>query len=362
MTPIQIEDNILASADLIELCHQLGSRVAIVTDSHVEEFYGRRLEKHLKSHDLTVYLFSFPGGEFYKTRTTKEMIEDQMMHHGLGRDTCLLGLGGGVTLDIAGFIASTYCRGIPFISCPTSLLAMVDSAIGGKTGVNTSFGKNLIGSFYAPEMIFIDPTTLRTLPKKEVQNGLMEMVKDGLIADPLYFELFEKHAENLIDCELGTMIEAIEGSCRIKQTIVKADAKEKGGVRRLLNFGHTVGHALEQVTNYQISHGEAVALGMLAEAKLSSELGRLTQDTYQRIRQLITKLHPELPQITASIDSIKEAMALDKKAKNNMARFVILKAIGSPLECDGEYCMEVKEKALDTALEDCLNPTKKSVV
>jgi len=350
MTPIQIEDNILASADLIEICHQFGSRVAIITDSHVEEFYGRRLEKHFKNHDLNVHLFSFPGGEFYKTRTTKEMIEDQMMQHGLGRDTCVLGLGGGVTLDLAGFIASTYCRGLPFISCPTSLLAMVDSAIGGKAGVNTSFGKNLIGSFYSPEMIFIDPTALRTLPKKEVRNGLMEMVKHGLIADPLYFELFEKHAAKLIDCDPALMSEAIEGSCRIKQAIVKADAKEKQGIRRLLNFGHTVGHALEQVANYQVSHGEAVALGMLVEARISRQLGRLNQDAYQRIEQLITKLHPELPQITASMESLKEAMALDKKAQKNVARFVILQAIGSPLECDGEYCMEVKDKILDAAL------------
>jgi len=349
MTPIQIEDNILASADLIELCHQLGSRVAIVTDSHVEELYGHRLEKHLKDHDLDAFLFSFPGGEFYKTRTTKELIEDQMLAKGLGRDTCLLGLGGGVTLDLAGFLASTYCRGIPYISCPTTLLAMIDSAIGGKTGVNTPFGKNLVGAFYSPIMIFIDPTTLRTLPEKEMRNGLMEMIKHGLIADPLYFELLEKYKKKILECDQELLSEAIEGSCRIKQNIVKADANESG-IRRLLNFGHTVGHALEQVTDYQISHGEAVAIGMLVEAKLSCEVGRLDKDALERIHHIINVIHPKLPTISAPAEQIKEAMAMDKKSSKNIPRFVVLNAIGSPLECDGDYCMTVKGKALDAAL------------
>jgi len=350
MTPIQIEDNILASADLIELCHQHGPRVAIVTDSHVEELYGHRLEKHLKDHDLDVFMFSFPGGEFYKTRTTKELIEDQMLAKGLGRDTCLLGLGGGVTLDISGFIASTYCRGIPYISCPTSLLAMIDSAMGGKTGVNTPFGKNLIGSFCHPQMIFIDTATIRSLPEKEMRNGLMEMIKHGIIADPQYFALFENHGGKILDGETGYLHEAIEGSCRIKQSIVKDDQKEKGK-RRLLNFGHTVGHALEQITDYQITHGEAVAIGMLIESKLSCEIGRLDQESLQRIQKVITKHHPELPKPKVTKEQLKEAMAMDKKSTKNVPRFVILNGIGAPLECDGDYCMAVKEKALDAALE-----------
>ncbi|NGX58388.1 MAG: 3-dehydroquinate synthase [Chlamydiae bacterium] len=349
MTPIQIEEHILASSDLIEMAHQLGSRVAIITDSCVEELYGHRLEKHLRDHNLDVFMFSFPGGEFYKTRTTKEMIEDQMQAQGLGKDTCIIALGGGVTLDMAGFIASTYCRGIPYLSCPTTLLSMIDASIGGKTGVNTSFGKNLIGAIYTPEMIFIDTTTLRTLSQNEVCNGLMEMIKHGIIADPLYFEMFEKDGDKISELDVEYLNEAIEGSCRIKQKIVKADLQEKGK-RRLLNFGHTIGHALEQVTNFKIPHGEAVAVGMIAEAYLSYELGRLEKEAFERIETVIRKNHPNLTIPSMTPDLLMEAMAMDKKSMKNVPRFVILKAIGSPMECDGDYCMSAKEKVLDKVL------------
>lgn len=342
MTPIQIEDNILVSGDLVELCVHLGPNVAIITDSTVEQILGSRLEKHLKSHDLNVSLFSYPGGECYKTRTTKEMIEDQMLAGGFGRDTCLIALGGGVTLDLAGFLASTYCRGIPYLSCPTSLMAMIDAAIGGKTGVNTTFGKNLIGTFYPPEMILIDLNNLRTLPKKEVQNGTMEMIKHGLIADADYFSLFEQESECVADWELSRLQEAIEGSLRIKQAIVKEDAHEKGK-RRLLNFGHTLGHAIEQASHFEMPHGEAVAHGMILEARLSSKLGYLDSYALERIETVIHHYHPDLPKLSLPPEAIHASMSLDKKSKNGAPRFVLLSDIGSPLDCEGDYCRFVDD-------------------
>lgn len=354
MTPIQIEDNILAGSELVEMAYQLGTKAAIITDSCVEELYGHRLEKHLKDHNLDVSLFSFPGGEFYKTRTTKEMIEDQMLSQGFGRDTCIIALGGGVTLDMAGFIAATYCRGVPMISCPTSLLGMVDAAIGGKTGVNTAYGKNLIGALYSPEMILIDTTTLKTLPEKEIRNGLIEMIKHAVIADPRYFEVFEDQGKKIAQCELGLLTEALVTSCRIKQEIVKADRKEEGK-RRLLNFGHTVGHALELVTDYQMTHGEAVAIGMIAESYLSYQLGHLDKQAFERIEALIRQTHSHLIMPEVEPERLIEAMSLDKKSLKNIPRFVILKAIGHPLECDGDYCMPAKEKVLEKTLQWLLN-------
>jgi 3-dehydroquinate synthase len=351
MTPVQIEENILASSELVELCAQLGSRAAIVTDSHVEDLYGHRFEQHLKDHGLDVYLFSFPGGEFYKTRTTKEMLEDQMQDKGLGKDTCLIGLGGGVVTDVAGFIASTYCRGIPYICCPTTLLGMVDASIGGKTGVNTSFGKNLIGTFYSPEMVYIDTTTLRTLTQKEIRNGTVEMIKHALVSDALYFEFFENHLERIHRVELGFITEAIEASCRIKQKIVKSGGNEDGK-RHLLNFGHTIGHAIETAADYKLSHGEAVAMGLIAESYLSMKLGRLDEGSFERIEKVLRDNHPELylpREVTPKI--LREAMAMDKKSKKSRPRFSVLKAIGAPMECDGDFCMEVKDKLIDKTLD-----------
>ena len=351
MTPVQIEENILAGSELVELCSQLGSRAAIVTDSHVEDLYGRRFEQHLKDHGLEVYLFSFPGGEFYKTRTTKEMLEDQMQAKGLGKDTCLIGLGGGVATDIAGFIAATYCRGIPYICCPTTLLGMVDASLGGKTGVNTAFGKNLIGAYYPPEMVYIDTTTLRTLKQNEIRNGTVEMIKHALVADALYFEFFEKHLDRIHVVDIGYVTEAIETSCRIKQNIVKSDRQESGK-RHLLNFGHTIGHALETTSDFKLSHGEAIAMGLIAESHLSMKLGRLDEGSFQRIEKVLRDNHPELslsPEVTPKV--LREAMTMDKKSRKSRPRFSVLKAIGAPMECGGDFCMEVKDKLIDKTLD-----------
>ncbi|HEV8051302.1 MAG TPA: 3-dehydroquinate synthase family protein, partial [Parachlamydiaceae bacterium] len=214
----------------------LASKFAIISDDIVGPLYARKLQQALSLHGSEVHLFTFPHGELHKTRTTKEMLENRLFVKGLGRDTCLIALGGGVVSDIAGYLAATYCRGIPLVLIPTSLLGMVDASIGGKTGVNVPQGKNLLGCIYQPKKVLIDPSFLKTLPKKELVNGIVEMIKHGVIADSAYFEFLEKQADKLLGPDSNQLVKAIFGSCCIKNGIVEQDEKENGK-RRLLNFG-----------------------------------------------------------------------------------------------------------------------------
>ena len=228
---------------------------------------------------LEAILFSFPNGEQHKSRATKEKLEDQLFEKELGRDICVIALGGGVTTDLGGYLAATYCRGVPLVMMPTSLLGMVDASIGGKTGVNTPYGKNLVGSIYQPKKVLIDPATLQSLPLKELRNGIVEMIKHGLILDRDYFTYLNEHADQLLELDLSILEKAIFESCRIKREIVEQDDRESGK-RNLLNFGHTVGHALENLTHYSLAHGEAVAIGILVESHLAVQLGHLNSNDF----------------------------------------------------------------------------------
>ena len=248
--------------------------------------YGEPLQRELASSGLEAFLFSFSNGEQYKTRETKEILENQLFEKGLGRDTCVIALGGGVVTDIAGYVAATYCRGIPHVMFPTSLLGMVDASIGGKTSVNVPYGKNMVGCIYQPRKVVIDLSTLISLPKKEFANGVVEMIKHGLIADCKLFEDLEKHSDELLALNAVKLEQTIFESCRIKKEIVEQDEKENGK-RRLLNFGHTIGHALERLTHYSLSHGEAVAIGLLVESYLSVRLGILDQKSFERIKKIL---------------------------------------------------------------------------
>jgi 3-dehydroquinate synthase len=264
----------------------------------------------------------------------------------LGRDTLLIAIGGGVVTDLGGFLAATYNRGIPLILIPTTLLGMVDAAIGGKTGVNTHFGKNLIGAYYPPQDIFIDPSLLSTLPEKEWINGASEIIKYALIHSPA---LFQQLANNMDKWDARDPIYLqglINASIAIKQEVIEADFQESG-YRRILNFGHTIAHAIETLEDYRISHGEAVALGMLIEGYLSYRLGLLSQDEFEEINALLRLFRFPLhlpPSIT--LEKLLQAMATDKKAKGAHPRFVLLNGIGSVAPFDGTYCSEVDEKLL----------------
>jgi 3-dehydroquinate synthase len=254
-----------------------------------------------------------------KTREMKAFLEDELFRRGFGRDTVLVAVGGGTITDLVGFVASTYMRGVPLILVPTTLLAMVDAAIGGKTGIDTPFGKNLIGSFYLPKAIVIDLDVLKSLPEREMMHGMSEILKIGLVHDPAILEMSG-------DEQILRVIQA-------KIAVVEKDPKEQG-LRRILNFGHTIGHAIETCTG--MAHGEAVAIGCVAESYLSWRMGFLSEIELQRIVGLFPKVECEL-----SVDAIIQAMQLDKKRAKGKVRFVLLRKIGEAVDFDGDYCTEV---------------------
>lgn len=297
-----------------DACLAISKTGAILADENLLETHGLVLQK-----SLNYELIAVPSGEKHKTRETKEALEDELLRRKLGRDSAIVALGGGVTTDLVGFVASTYMRGVPLILIPTTLLGMVDAAIGGKTGVNTPFGKNTIGSFYLPKAIFIDEKFLRTLSEKELKNGLSEILKYGLIAER---EIWEK-GKNWKE-ELPFLIRA---SIRCKMEIVEQDFDEKRGLREALNFGHTVGHALELISDFQMSHGEAVALGCMAECYLSWRLG------YLKELEEILAVYRDLGYRFKPFDrtAFVEAMGRDKKSKGGEIRCVLIDRIGHSL-------------------------------
>lgn len=342
---------LLDAKELKSDLEKLGSRFALITDENVAALHGIQLTDALNAHGLDVSLFSFPPGETSKSRRTKEQLEDSLLENGFGRDACILALGGGVVTDLAGYVAATYCRGIPLVMIPTTLLAMVDASIGGKTSVNTPQGKNLVGCIYQPKKVIIDTAVLSSLPLPEVKNGVVEIIKHAMLADSGLFHLLEEHADLVLSSDPVILQKVIVESCRIKNDIVKQDEKENGK-RRLLNLGHTVGHALETVTHYVIAHGEAVAIGLVVECRLAWQLGHLSLESFQRIHAILKKyaLALKLPE-NLSIPSLLNAMKLDKKARNGKPRFVILADIGSPLPCGGDYCTSVDEQLLREAFQ-----------
>lgn len=307
------------------------SKVAILTNDSLKPLYADKLQGELLKRGFVTHLFSTPPGEAFKTRARKEKLEDMMLAKGLGRDTCVIGLGGGVITDLAGFVASTYCRGVPLILIPTTLLAMVDASIGGKNGVNTPAGKNLIGTFYRPEQILMDLSLLSTLPEKEILCGKAEMIKHALIADADYLD------------EIELSEKSIRKSIAIKQQIVAADEKEQGK-RRLLNFGHTIGHAVEM--HLKISHGEAVAVGIAVESILSNNLRHLSQKSLDRILHSLSAY----PHHALTYEALDPFLRKDKKGTNQEPRFVLLQDIGFPLTFDGDYCSAVKDTDIKEAL------------
>lgn len=310
------------------------ARYAVITDSHVAKLYGDQVVARLHDGKLHAELFEFPAGEWNKTRETWTMLSDKMLAAQLGRDCAVMALGGGVVGDVAGFVAATYLRGVPCIQVPTTLLAMIDSSIGGKTGVDVPAGKNLVGAFHQPRLVVADLDLLGTLPAPQLAAGIAEAVKHGAIADADYFAFLEREHAAVTGKQPAALERLVRRSVEIKATVVAADERETGR-RAILNFGHTVAHAVEATVKFAVLHGEAVAIGMAYEARLAERLGIAAAGTADRIGRLLEryKLPLELPE-SATADDLLAAMQLDKKARAGTVRFALPEAVGR-MHADG---------------------------
>lgn len=304
-----------------------GRRRALVTDATVQRLHADAISALVPSPERGA-IAVIGSGEKHKTRQTKEQVEDLLIGAGLGRDSVIVALGGGVVTDLAGFVAATYMRGIPWIALPTTLLAMVDAAIGGKTAIDHPLGKNLIGAFHQPAAVFADVDFLKTLPAVELRQGLAEVAKAGVIGDPDLFALLDAQPAAVLRCDPIAMTEIIGRACAVKAHVVAADEKESD-LRQILNFGHTIGHALEQVSGWNIPHGDAVAIGMVAECRIAHAAGLLAQETSLAIEAMLRGL--QLPCDWSSamlIDDVIEAARRDKKSRGGALVFALPEGIG----------------------------------
>lgn len=333
--PIQISAGLLSEANARLVPYLAQNRAVIITNTTVAPLYLSRLQEALEKAGIAVTSIVLPDGEAYKNAETLNHIYDQLLENHVERKTTLIALGGGVIGDITGFAAASYLRGVPFIQVPTTLLAQVDSSVGGKTGINHPLGKNMIGAFYQPQLVLADTSTLDTLPDPELSSGLAEVIKYGLIRDPEFFTWLEDNIELLLARDTQALAHAIFRSCENKAMVVAADEHEKG-TRALLNLGHTFGHAIETGTGYgQWLHGEAVAAGTVLAADLSLRLGLLNPAAVARINDLYQRagLLRRAPDL--GCETYLGLMGLDKKVEDGKIRLVLLRDIGNAFLASG---------------------------
>ena len=305
-------------------------RAILVTTPRVASLYGEAVETELKRAGLQSSSLEVPDGESAKTLTQASRLYDQLIELEADRQTCLVSLGGGATCDLTGFVASTFLRGVPLAQVPTTLLAQVDASVGGKTAVNHERGKNLIGTFYQPRLVWVDPEVLTSLSARELRTGLAEVIKVAAIWDADLFRWLEEHVEAIIALEPTPLCDAITRACGIKAEVVGLDERE-AGLRALLNFGHTLGHATENVAGYsKVTHGEGVAIGMAYAARLSEERKLCPRGTCQRVRTLLERagLPTEVPTSLIDREAYLRAIAVDKKMRDDRVGFVVLREIG----------------------------------
>jgi 3-dehydroquinate synthase len=324
---VRVEPGILTNAGTALRSVTKAGKAAIVTDSIVSPLYAQTLIQSLQQAGIEPILATLPTGEEHKNLSTLLPIYDQLLSQRMERATPLLALGGGVVGDMAGFIAATILRGVPFIQIPTTLLAMVDASVGGKVGVDTRAGKNLIGAFHQPILVLADPLTLATLPPKEMRGGLAECIKHDIIRDAAGFDDLERNILRALAGDVPYLTQLIAHNVAIKAKVVAADPYEKGE-RAHLNLGHTFGHAIEIVSNFQISHGQGVALGTTAAAFVAERLGPLTSNQRHRIKAILEKVNLPTSGLTVDTEAVFEAMRLDKKVKNGRIRFILPMGIG----------------------------------
>lgn len=325
----------------------LGSNTLVVTDANVGPLYADRCEASLREAGFTVARATVTAGEPSKSLTCLAALYTEALAAGLTRKSCIVALGGGVVGDLAGFAAASYLRGVDYVQVPTSVVAMVDSAVGGKTGINLPEGKNLVGAFYQPRAVLVDPQVLRTLPEREYLSGLAEVVKYGIIRDRGFFALLESRVADLLARDEGLLGEIIARSCELKADVVRLDERE-GGLRAILNFGHTLGHAVEKVAGYGVLlHGEAIAIGMVYAAELSVRELDMPAEDAARIRLLLEKLKLPTTQGGYPWRDLRKVMQVDKKADAGVPRFVLAREVGK-----AEFGCVVPDETLEHAWSD----------
>ncbi len=315
--------------ELGRLLQQYGkfTKIIIITDKNVERFHGTKITESLSSYQPL--MIALEPGEGQKNLSTVESLYHSMLENRADRKSLVIAFGGGVVGDIAGYVAATFMRGIPYIQVPTTLVAQVDSSIGGKTAVNLPEGKNLVGCFYQPMAVFIDLETLKTLPQEEIAEGMVEVVKYGVIKDPSLFHFLEDHLEGVLGLESQPLENVISSCCKIKAWVVSKDEKELTGLRSILNYGHTLGHALEALGGYGLyRHGQAVSIGMLFATRIAMKMGLVKADVLERQKRLLERVGAPLDYKAQEAESALEILHRDKKAIAGSLRFVLPVRIG----------------------------------
>lgn len=356
---IFIEEELLSKIGTYLSKLKLKPKIAVITDNSVGHLYGAVLKHSLRANGFKSEFILVPQGERFKTLDTARKIYKKLLDFKLSRDSTLVALGGGVIGDLAGFVASTFMRGIAFVQAPTTLLAQVDAGIGGKTAVNLEEAKNIVGTFYQPRAVFCDISTLITLPAKEIRNGLAEAIKYGIIIDHQLFEYLEKKVIDLkfpkinkpkdIKPVLDIWEKIIANSASIKAKIVEQDETEIKGARMYLNFGHTIGHAIEAINNYKnISHGEAVAQGMVCASRIAHKIKMIDINIFDRIKNLISSVNLPTNLNGLEADDIIAKLIFDKKVRDGKVNFVLPSSIGSV-----KIRNDVTVRILKEALREC---------
>lgn len=320
-------------------------KALLITDTNVGPLYGEKVKSLLDEAGLETELVAIPAGESSKSLRIAERLYTKAIELGLDRKSPIFALGGGVVGDLAGFIAATYMRGVPFVQLPTSLLAQVDSSVGGKVAVNHTLGKNLIGAFYQPKAVFMDLNFMKTLPKREIYTGLGEIVKYGIIYDQDFFDFLEQNQSAVLALEPEVAIHMIARSCEIKAAVVSQDEKE-AGLRRILNFGHTIGHAIEKETGYvRYNHGEAVATGMVGAAYISRRLGLIDDAAYERVRKLTEACNLPLQAAGVTVEAMYADIFHDKKTIGGKVTWVLMEKLGAVI-CRSDVPADVVKEAM----------------
>jgi 3-dehydroquinate synthase len=343
--PIHIGRGILDEVGALLGKLSLSKKAVVITQPPMRATYGERVIRSLRAHGFEAEGLEVLDAEEAKSLAWLEKVYDRLIDLRLDRRSPVIALGGGVVGDLAGFAAATYMRGIPLVQIPTTLLAQVDSSIGGKTAVNHPRGKNLIGAFYQPRLVLIDVDTLQTLPPRELRSGLAEVVKYGVISDPVLFQRLEEHTAEVLRGDTALLAQVIGDCCQIKADVVASDEQE-GGLRAILNFGHTFGHAIEAATGFTTyTHGEAVAIGMIWATELSRRLGMCEASLLERLRGLLQTFG--LPTaLEEPVPGIRDALVLDKKAVGGRLRFILVEALGK-VSIRGDVSTELVEELLN---------------